>query len=591
MKFMKKDYIKFSIMLIIALVYKSIITLSISQTPQRMSYQAVIRDASNKIIKDQNVGMRISILQGSPTGGYVVYTEMQYPTTNENGLISIEIGGLYDFNNIVWSNGPYYLKTETDPSGGTDYTITGTSQILSVPYALHAKTAESITGGLAFSPPSATPLDPYNLQSSSATMNGLVNGNGFLTTVAFEWGLANNFFSSFESVTPSESPVTGIYDASVSATLTGLKSGTDYHYRIKVSNAVNVVYSNIMNFTTLTSIPELTTTPISSITGTSASSGGNITHNGGLQVTLGGVCYGISPNPTHDDNATLQLLMGSTTFISQLSGLTPGTTYYVRAYGTNSNGTGYGNEYSFTTASPPTVTTSNIYDVRGNSTQAGGSVTNTGGSPILSSGLCWSTSHGPTTASSKNTSFGDPMTGLTTNTTYYARAYATNIVGTSYGDEISFNSGFLIGTETVAGIIFWNSGTGHGMMCPGFDQSTGSQWGCWSTLISGTSLSVFTGEANTNLIVAACGEANTAAKICHDLVLGGYSDWYLPSVDDLQRMYANLKSQNLGNFANSFYWSSSESSANNAYRRNFQDGTYSLYDKSNTLHVRAVRSF
>jgi hypothetical protein len=124
-----------------------ILTASVfAQSPQKMSYQAVIRNSSNALVTSTAVGMRISILQGSATGT-LVYLETQTPTTNANGLVSIEIGGGTGFDTINWANGPYFIKTETDPTGGTTYTITGTSQLLSVPYALHAKTAESISGG------------------------------------------------------------------------------------------------------------------------------------------------------------------------------------------------------------------------------------------------------------------------------------------------------------------------------------------------------------------------------------------------------------------------------------------------------------
>ena len=119
-----------------------------AQTPQKMSYQAVIRNNSNALVSNQAVGMQISILQGS-ISGTAVYVETQEPTTNANGLVSLEIGtgtSSDDFSAIDWANGPYFIKTETDPTGGTSYTITGTSQLLSVPYALHAKTAESVTG-------------------------------------------------------------------------------------------------------------------------------------------------------------------------------------------------------------------------------------------------------------------------------------------------------------------------------------------------------------------------------------------------------------------------------------------------------------
>jgi hypothetical protein len=112
----------------------------LAQTPQKMSYQAVIRNNSNQLLTNHTVGMRISILQGTEM---VVYTETQTPTTNENGLVSIEIGGP-GFNTIDWANGSYFIKTETDPRGGAKYTITGTSQLLSVPYALNAKTVESV---------------------------------------------------------------------------------------------------------------------------------------------------------------------------------------------------------------------------------------------------------------------------------------------------------------------------------------------------------------------------------------------------------------------------------------------------------------
>jgi uncharacterized protein (TIGR02145 family) len=114
----------------------------LAQAPQKMSYQAVIRDNLDHLVNSQVVGLKITILQGSSTGT-PVYTETQTPTTNANGLITIEFGGGAGFSSINWANGPYYLKTETDPAGGTNYTIAGTSQLLSVPYALYSKISES----------------------------------------------------------------------------------------------------------------------------------------------------------------------------------------------------------------------------------------------------------------------------------------------------------------------------------------------------------------------------------------------------------------------------------------------------------------
>lgn len=120
-----------------------------AQAPQKLSYQFVVRNASGALVAGTPVGVRVAILQGSPTGT-IVYHELfnPNPVTNSNGLVSIEIGtGLPiagTFSSINWAGGPYYLKTETDPAGGTSYTVVGTSQLLSVPYALYSRISESI---------------------------------------------------------------------------------------------------------------------------------------------------------------------------------------------------------------------------------------------------------------------------------------------------------------------------------------------------------------------------------------------------------------------------------------------------------------
>lgn len=133
-----------------------------AQSPQKMSYQAVIRNNSDQLVTNQPIGMRVSILHGSVSGS-VEYTEIIVTTSNVNGLVSIEIGGGAGFEVIDWSNGLFFIKTETDPLGGTNYTITNTSQLLSVPYALHAKTAETLTGGIAEKDPVFTVAPAYGI--------------------------------------------------------------------------------------------------------------------------------------------------------------------------------------------------------------------------------------------------------------------------------------------------------------------------------------------------------------------------------------------------------------------------------------------
>jgi hypothetical protein len=139
--------------------------------PEQISYQAVVRDATNTTVANQVVGMQISVLQ-TTASGTAVYVETQTPTTNANGLLSIYIGagtfGSGDFSSIDWSSGPYFIKIEIDPAGGTAYTITGTTQLVSVPYALYAKTAAA--GAL-----SGTALNTTVLGSSLTSVGTLTD--------------------------------------------------------------------------------------------------------------------------------------------------------------------------------------------------------------------------------------------------------------------------------------------------------------------------------------------------------------------------------------------------------------------------------
>ncbi|MBN2892155.1 MAG: fibrobacter succinogenes major paralogous domain-containing protein [Bacteroidales bacterium] len=117
-------------------------TFLFAQSPSLMSYQAVVRNADNQLVTNTEIGLKISILQGSPTGTEV-YSEIQNPTTNANGLLSIEFGGETGFDAIDWTYGTFFIKTEIDLDGGTNYTISGTNQMLSVPFALHSNTTEN----------------------------------------------------------------------------------------------------------------------------------------------------------------------------------------------------------------------------------------------------------------------------------------------------------------------------------------------------------------------------------------------------------------------------------------------------------------
>ncbi len=169
---MKKILSSFIVSLLVTFV-------SFGQAPEGFKYQAVVRDAANTILANQAVGMRLTIQQGS-MGGTAVYTETFSPTSNAYGLVNLEIGTgttTDDFSLIDWANGPYFIETAIDVTGGTSYSVMGTSQLMSVPYALYAKTAENVDDADA---------DPTNEYNQTVVLNGTnletTDGGGTITT-------------------------------------------------------------------------------------------------------------------------------------------------------------------------------------------------------------------------------------------------------------------------------------------------------------------------------------------------------------------------------------------------------------------------
>ena len=156
-----------------------------AQAPDKMSYQAVIRDAADNLVVNSPIGMQISILQGSETGN-PVYVETQTPTSNANGLVSLEIGNgsveSGDFSSIDWTVGPYFIKTETDPTGGTGYTISGTSQLMSVPFALYAKSSGS---SVPYTAGAGIAITGNTIENTAPDQNVNITGSGSTTVSGF----------------------------------------------------------------------------------------------------------------------------------------------------------------------------------------------------------------------------------------------------------------------------------------------------------------------------------------------------------------------------------------------------------------------
>lgn len=424
-----------------------------AQAPEKISYQAVVRDQNGALKTNTTIGVQVSITKDGGMFPQLVYTETHTATSNTNGLITLEIGNGTvvngNFSTIDWGNGSYTLNTNYDLSGGTNYGLLGSSKLLSVPYALYAKTAGNATGGADL--PTAT------------TIGQMMYWNG----------------TSWTLISPST-------DGTV----------------LTVENGIPVWKEQQPSITT----PTLNTNTVSNITNNQAYFSGYVTSDGGGAVAERGFCYGTSQNPTVQ-NSIVACGNGLGSFNATVPGLNENTDYNVRAYATNSAGTVYGNQQSFTTAA-------------------------------LS-------------------------------------------IGHSY-------QGGIVAYILQPGDPGYDANVRHGLIAAPSDQSTGAEWGCYGNEISGADgTALGTGKQNTIDIVAGCTTTGTAADICANLVLNGYSDWYLPSLDELKKIFINIGT--VGGFSSNSYWSSTERDETSAYFFSTSGSGYA--SKRNTNNVRAVRSF
>jgi hypothetical protein len=299
--------------------------------------------------------------------------------------------------------------------------------------------------------PTLSTSKTLNITSDSATVVGFVvaQGDGFT-----ERGVC---YSTSATPTVDDSKVIYTKDtptATFNVILTGLDYATKYYARAYASNEAEIVYGEEVTFTTLPVVPVLTTNTITAITGNSAFGGGKITVTGGADVATRGICFGVNHNPTLEDSKTTDG-EGAGEFESTLSELKGNTKYYVRAYATNSAGTGYGPEVSFTTlVDLPAVTTTAVTEITKTSAVSGGDVTYDGGGNVTARGLVWSMNAEPTIDDNKidggagTGAFVSNLVDLEKFVTYHVRAFATNSAGTAYGEDIQFT--------TLADILTWN---------------------------------------------------------------------------------------------------------------------------------------
>jgi hypothetical protein len=246
----------------------------------------------------------------------------------------------------------------------------------------------------------------------------------------------------------------------------------------------------------------------------------------------------------------------------------------------------------------PVVVTGNYNNLLPTSVDFTGSITNDGGSFVKQRGFCWSSSIQIPTINNDTVesgvgagSFSGIIPGLKNQTLYYVRAFASNGNGTGYGSTLAVTTiPYSIGLYYEGGIIFYLDVTGeHGLIAATSDQSSGTIWGCFGTLIGLTGTDIGKGKTSTQFIINGCSTAGTAAQICYFLVMNGYSDWFLPSKDELNQMY--IQRNVIGGFSNNSYWSSSEYDANLAWNQYLNDGSVYGSNKNNVYSVRPVRAF
>lgn len=520
---------------------------------------------------------------GAMCGGNVsVSSENTFPITSR--------GVCWDVN-----HNPTIANSHTNDGTGTGaFTSTITGLNVNTNYYVRAYATNEIgtfygeeknfntTTGL----PVITTKDITSVHPLSATCGGVVTSdNGFAVTArGICWSLVQN--PTIDDDHTSNGSGTGEFYSMMD----NLQNATTYHVRAYATNSKGTAYGEDKSFTTTSGIITVSTTNVTGVTPTSASCGGNatVTTDNNLPITAKGVCWGTGHNPTIANNHTTDG-SGTGLFTSTLSGLSINTLYYVRAYAVNQLGTYYGEERSFTTATGLPVVTTTAPSLNGTTVTTGGNVTSDGGFPVTVRGICYGSLPNPDlTSNYSHTTNGSGLGFFTSSfslnegvSTYYIRAYATNANGTTYGDEFIMNKDYYeLPTFSFNGHVYRVAPDPHTIPNP---ENSYNQYISWS-------------DANA---------------YCDNLTLYGYSDWRMPTQEELLTMYQNYEA--IGGWSYSFvngntseyhpvYHSSTLHTSGNHIKIHFWDGTSTTQGENGTYsyqgtyrpvycrcHVRPIR--
>ncbi len=344
--------------------------------PQAFNYSAVARNVSGVPIANSTIGIQISILKTS-TVGAVQYSENHFVNTDAYGLFNLIIGAgavqSGSMSTINWSADNYYLKVGMDANGGTNFLTMGITQLLSVPYALHAATADSIIGGVAgFSgnyndltnlpilAPIATSGDYNDLTNQPVSISSISSGGDTLYLSNGQTFISSASFSgNYNDLTNQPTNVSSFTNDAGYVTTLNDDDPTNEIQQLSVSATGDTLYLQNGGFIIIPGISSanlpaqfaiVSTVNASSISGSTAISGGSISSNGGSSISSKGVVWSTNSGPSISNNFGITNEgSGISSYTSYISGLLPNTGYYLRAYATNAVGTSYGNEIYFIT--------------------------------------------------------------------------------------------------------------------------------------------------------------------------------------------------------------------------------------------------
>jgi len=424
-------------------------------------------------------------------GAYLQNFWSELPSPLVNGTNAVFFPNIAEADVTVddgYFNGPYTAASAADWLARVSNSANWTTSSLTAPTLLYPTSYTVISTSVA---PTVTTQAVSSIASTTATGNGNVISLGSPNPTAHGvcWNTTGTPTISDSKVDNGGKSATGAFTAS----MTSLSANTTYYVRAYATNTGGTSYGTEVSFTTLPLAPTVTTQAVSSIGTATATGNGNITSLGGPNPTAHGVCWNTTGTPSILDSKVDNGAKSATgAFTASMTSLSANTTYYVRAYATNTAGTSYGSEVSFTTSPiAPTVTTQATSSIGTTTALGNGTVTSLGVPNPTAHGVCWNTTGTPTVSDSKvdngaktaTGAFTASITSLSANTTYYVRAYATNTAGTSYGTEVMFTTSPIAPTVTTQAVssIAATTATGNGNVTSLGVPNPTAHGVCWNT--------------------------------------------------------------------------------------------------------------